>query len=56
MMSYFDYTLLELLKWMHINGHMERVVVAILSDHVLRYGDFIATHIGRRVMNFSFSV
>ena len=54
LLRYSDDTLLELLKWMYVNGHMERAIVAVVSDHGLRLGDFTATHIGRLERNFPF--
>ena len=39
---------------MHVKGHMDRAVVAVISDHGLRLGDFTATHIGRLEKNFPF--
>ena len=53
-LRYSDDTLLDLLKWMHVKGHMDRAVVAAISDHGLRLGDFTATHIGRLEKNFPF--
>ena len=54
LLRYSDDTLLDLLKWMHVNGHMDRAVVAVISDHGLRLGNFTATHIGRLEKNFPF--
>lgn len=49
-----DDTLMELLKWMRTNGHLERAVVAVLSDHGLRLGEFAETYIGRLEGHFPF--
>ena len=49
-----DDTLLEFLRWMHDNGHTKNAIVAVISDHGLRLGDFSATHIGRLEGHFPF--
>ena len=49
-----DDSLLELLQWMHTNGHTNRSVVAVISDHGLRLGQFSASHIGRIEGHFPF--
>ena len=49
-----DDSLLELLQWMHTNGHTNRSVVALISDHGLRLGQFSASHIGRIEGHFPF--
>ena len=54
LLRYSDDTLLALLKWMHVNRHMDRAIVAVVSDHGLRLGDFSATHVGRLERNFPF--
>ena len=49
-----DDSILELLQWMHTNGHTHRSVVAVISDHGLRLGQFSESHIGRLEGHFPF--
>ena len=49
-----DNSLLELLQWMHTNGHTHRSVIAVMSDHGIRLGQFSQSHIGRLEGHFPF--
>lgn len=49
-----DDKFLELLQWMKTRGHLERAVVAVISDHGQRLGELAETYIGRLEGHFPF--
>jgi hypothetical protein len=49
-----DQPLLELLQWMKANGHLERSIVIVGSDHGFRLGGASTTYIGRIENNMPF--
>lgn len=53
-LQHMDDTLLALLQWMKLNGHLKRTVMVLLSDHGYHLDGLSSTQIGRLESHFPF--